>query len=508
MLLLYGRVEIMKGKCIMEYLVTSNEMRAYDTYTIESIGIPSLVLMERAALQTVKKIWEYIKQSDDKGSVLNEIPDKKIRILCVCGTGNNGGDGLCVARLLKEQGITVDAVIIGNPNKLSKETAIQLSVLEKYGVFVGNAMPDNHYDIIVDALFGIGLSRDITGEYREAIEWINNSDAYIISVDIPSGIDADTGKIWGCAVKADETVAVAFKKRGHCLYPGAAYCGNTTVVPIGITELSFAGNPPEMYTYSEPVTTLIPKRKPDGNKGTFGKVLLIAGSAHMAGASLLCAESIYRTGAGMVKIVIPEVIREIVQTRLPEALIQVYGSSEGLSREEEEKLLENNNWADVIAIGPGLGISKSAKRLLEITLKFEKPLVIDADGLNILAAGNEEALWECLKKRSYPTVLTPHMAELAKLLGLATKDVVKDETQATLALAEKSKCIVVGKSARTHVCAQEKPIFLNTAGNDKMATAGVYLHACAGDMAAKEAGDFGRTASDIIGGLLKLHEKN
>lgn len=518
----------------MEYLVTSNEMRAYDTYTIESIGIPSLVLMERAALQTVVRVREAMKSLDACTDFKDGIPHKDFSVLCVCGTGNNGGDGLCVTRLLREQGIEADAVIIGNRDKVSKETAVQLSVLGKYGVIVKNAITDNNYDIIVDALFGIGLTRDICGEYSEAIERINQSAAYKISVDIPSGIDADTGKVWGCAVKADETVAIAYKKRGHFLYPGVTYCGQVTVAPIGITDVSFAGNPPEMYTYTEPVRTLLPERKPDGNKGTFGKVLLVAGSAQMAGAALLCAESIYRTGAGMVKLVIPESIREIIQTRLPEALIQTYSSCDGLNSEEEDSFLQNSNWADVIAIGPGLGFSESAKQLLGYAVSVPKPLVIDADGLNMLAAEqSESSLWSSLKNRVSPTILTPHMGELARLLGLTTKEVVTNETKATVALAKKTKCIVVGKSARTHVCGENNKIFLNTAGNDKMATAGsgdvltgmitallargldaknaaalgVYLHACAGDFAAKEAGVLGITASDIIDGLKRLYEQ-
>lgn len=509
----------------MEYLVTSSEMRAYDTYTIEHMGIPSLVLMERAALSVVDKIKERWQTSARNENCLSAA--RKLRVLCVCGTGNNGGDGLCVARLLREQDIFADAFIVGNRDKMTRETQLQLSVFEKYGANILSEVVWEKYDIIVDALLGIGLSREVSGDYKTAIENINNSDAYIISVDIPSGIDSDNGKVLGCAVKADETIAMAYKKRGHCFFPGSTYCGKITVASIGITDQSFAAKTPQMYTFCNKPQSYLPKRRADGNKGTFGKVLLVAGSGQMAGAALLCAESAYKMGSGMVKLVIPEAIREIVQTRLPEALIQSYASSKGIQYDEACMFDSNTEWADVIAVGPGLGVSESSLALLKRAIDAKKPLVIDADGLNLLASDANGDLWESIKKRAFPTVLTPHMGELAKLLGISTKDVVTDETKATLSLVKKSNCIVVAKSARTHVCADENTIFLNTAGNDKMATAGsgdlltgilasllgqgldafeaatlsVYFHACAGDMAAKEAGCAGILASDMINAI-------
>lgn len=502
----------------MEYLVTSEEMRAYDTYTIEQIGIPSTVLMERAALKTTERILKIINEKNNGNT------GKCERILCVCGTGNNGGDGICVARLLKEQDIEADVVLLGSREKLTKETAMQLSALEAYGIAAEERIPEKEYDIIVDALFGTGLSRNITGDIQTAIEQVNKKQAYKIAIDIPSGIDADTGKVLGCAVKADETVAIAFKKRGHMLYPGCQYAGKIIVAAIGITQKSFHGRYPEMFTYTEPVTDLLPKRIPSGNKGTFGKILIVAGNEQMAGAALLCGESTYRSGAGMVKLMIPDAIREIVQTRLPEALIQTYASENGITEKEREAFLKAAEWADVTAIGPGLGKSQSAFQLLQMALLIKQPLVIDADGLNILAQ-DKQNLWTLLKERKETTILTPHMGEMARLLQKSLQEVVADETKASQELAEQSGCIVVGKSARTHVCRKGMPIFLNTSGNHKMATAGsgdvltgmiaallaakaenaaelgVYLHACAGDAAAEKAGQAGITASDIIRGM-------
>ncbi|MGN1147419.1 MAG: NAD(P)H-hydrate dehydratase, partial [Lachnospiraceae bacterium] len=320
------------------------------------------------------------------------------------------------------------------------------------------------------------------------------------------------------------------------LYPGAAFAGTIKLADIGITERSFQGILPAMYTIKEKPEDLLPKRRADGNKGTFGKLLLVAGSEKMAGAALLCGESAYRMGAGMVKLVIPEKIREIVQERLPEALIQTYDSPAGLQEEEEALFLENSKWADAIAIGPGLSVCESGRRLLELAIAEEtKPLVIDADGLNILSSN--EQLMERLKNRctgsereKAKVILTPHMGELARLLGEPLAQITANETLSTIRLAGSTGSIVAGKSARTHVCEAEQPIFLNTAGNDRMATAGsgdvltgmiaallvqgmepleaavagVYLHACAGDAAAEKAGNVGIKASDIIAGLSLL----
>lgn len=508
----------------MEYLVTGNEMRTYDNNTIHQIGIPALVLMERAALKVAGCVEDELIRR--RGST------HKGKVLCVCGTGNNGGDGLCVARLLAEKGIPVEAVLLGNPERMTEETERQLSILKHFDVTVHKEVPEEAYDVVVDALFGTGLTREITGVLREAVEAVNRKPACRIAVDIPSGINADTGSIMGLAVKADKTVALAFRKRGHCLYPGALYAGEITVADIGITEVSFQGNIPCMYTYTENPKVYLPQRRPDGNKGTFGKLLLVAGSEKMAGAALLAARSAYKAGAGMVKLVIPEKIREIVQSSLPEALIQTYEDHQKLTEEEERLFLENMKWADAIAIGCGLTVCESGKRLLELVVsQGALPLVIDADGLNILAY--EEKLQRCLQescRRGRKAVLTPHMGELARLLHRPIEEITAAEPESTMRAAEETGCIVVGKSARTCVCQTGAPLFLNTAGNDKMATAGsgdvltgmisalvvqgmepqkaacagVYLHACAGDAAVRAAGGAALTATDIIEGLCAL----
>lgn len=505
----------------MSYLVTQEEMRAYDIYTIEHIGIPALVLMERAALAVAERV-EF------------NLQDKKEKVLCVCGSGNNGGDGLALTRLLLDRGIAVQTVFLGDESHAGREVQTQLSILKQYGYELTKEIPHEKYGVVVDAIFGTGLSREVSGAYRQAIETINQMQAYTISVDIPSGLDADTGKVLGSAIEADETVTLAFEKRGLYLYPGPSYAGKIFTADIGITEKSFHNRKPGMYTRKDAPASVWPARRPDGNKGTFGKLLLIAGSEGMAGAALLAGESAYRAGAGMVKLTVPKAIREIVQEKLPEALLCSYEKSTALTTEEEAAFLENCKWAGTLAIGPGLSVCESGRRFLELALQTVKPLLIDADGLNILA--EDENLKQLLKKRQEAggsTVLTPHMGELARLLGKPLVEVTEAEAENTYQAAEEFHCIVVGKSARSYVYEPGGAMFLNTAGNDKMATAGsgdtllgiisaliaqgmdmraaaeagVYLHACAGDAAAEAAKGAGITASDIVRGLSALKEQ-
>ena len=500
-----------------EFLVTAEEMRAYDTYTIESLGIPGAVLMERAALAVTDCVRERLEKKHLAG-----------RVLCVCGIGNNGGDGLCVARQLTDLGIEAEIALIGDPARCSMEASRQLAIVEKYGIPLYTEVPQSEYTIMVDALFGTGLSRAVEGKYKDAIEAMNGSTAIKVAVDIPSGIHTDTGAVLGTAVRAEETVTFAFLKRGLFLYPGAEYAGKVRLAGMGITKRSFQGKAPGMYTLKEPVRNLLPVRDPAGNKGTFGKVLLAAGSNGMAGAALLAGRSAYKAGCGMVKLVVPKQIREIIQTGLPEALLQVYEQADGLHEEEKALFLRNMEWADVIAIGPGLSVCDSGRDMLSLAMTQEKPLLVDADGLNLLAG--DEALCNLIRENGGRVVLTPHMGELARLLHKPLSEVTAAETESAVEAAERFGCTIAAKSARTHVFASGKPVFLNTAGCDRMATAGsgdvlagmlaallaqgmepyeaavcgVYLHARAGEAAAGRAGEGGLTASDIIDGLALL----
>lgn len=508
------------------FLVDAGEMKQYDRYTTDCLGISSSVLMERAALATVQTIREEFGDLSGK------------RILAVCGGGNNGGDGAAVSRLLLDAECRVEVCCIEAEEKCSAETKKQLQILQEYGQEIFPIFPAGEYDIIIDAIFGVGLSRKAEGRYAEWIENINRSGAYVVSVDIPSGIHADSGLCMGCAVNADLTVTFAFLKRGLFIYPGREHAGKVICKEIGITNRSFAGCPPACFTYTgKGDASLFPKRLPAGNKGTFGKLLVAAGSKDMSGASLLCAESAYRVGAGMVKVAAPESNRMILQIALPEALLLTYDEN----HIPAEKLREAWKWSDGIVAGPGMGKGEAAREVLRQLLEeADRSLILDADALNLLAA--ERSLRQLAARRTdlFPDktlVLTPHQGELARLTGKNISELKRDPFKYAKELAEKLHCVVVSKDAATVVCTWEKPFFLNTAGNSGMATAGsgdvlagilggflvqsekagetplewvakgVYLHACAGGQAKKWAGESAMLAGDLIKGLTELSGK-
>lgn len=494
------------------YFVSSAEMKKYDRATIEYFGLPSLVLMERAALAITEQIEERF--------------SKTSRVLIAAGCGNNGGDGIAIGRMLKLHGFSVDFALIGNRQKCSTETEHQIQVAEKYGCLIQSKIPEREYDIVIDALFGIGLSREPKGIFAEAICRINAGSGFVCAVDISSGVNADNGKIEKLAVKADMTVTFGFEKLGHILYPGSEYTGTLICADIGIGTESFLGEGAQIYSFSEQYRRepqrLLPIRKSWGNKGTFGKVLVIAGSKNMSGACELCAKSAYRIGAGMVKVMTSEENREIIQRNVPEALLSAYEEETGPSQEELKADME---WADCVVIGPGIGKGRNAQSCLETVLRCSSlPLVIDADAINLLAESEE--LCGCLRTQTdRQVILTPHIGEFARLYGCSPSEVKEAPFQKTKELADRLHCVVVCKDARTVVAQPTKAaLFLNTTGNDGMATAGtgdvlagmlggllaqgmlqdaaarsgVYLHGILGEQAAKRLGRYAVMAGDLV----------
>lgn len=494
----------------MQYAVSAQEMKQYDQYTISKIGIPALVLMERAAKETVLALLEQQK-----------VMGKKVLVLS--GMGNNGGDGLAVGRMLAALGARVTFLLVGNREKASEETKAQIRILENSGFSMQSNLEGEEYDIVIDALFGIGLSRDLEGVYGgwvQAVNRMRRNGAYVCSVDIPSGICADTGKVMGHAVQADLTVAFAFAKKGELLYPGRKYCGRLEIRDIGIWMQAAKEHKPGAFFYEEKdLPGLIPEREPDGNKGTFGKVLLIAGSRDMCGACILAGSSILRTGAGMVKIIAPECNREIIQRTLPEAMLYSYS---GMPKEAEVK--KALDWADAVVIGPGLGMGDAVRFLLQSVLAYGQiPMVLDADALNM--AGRSPELAGLLKKAGKRAVLTPHPGELLRLLGADKERYFLERMELIEEGLQKFGCVIAAKDAATVVAGlDEDGIFINTSGNDGMATAGsgdvlagiigallarhmscfeaacagVYLHGKAGEAAAARYGRNGMTAGNLV----------
>lgn len=514
----------------MEYLVLQTEMKKFDKNTIEYYKVPSLVLMERAALVTVEQLRK------EKG-------EGKFKVLVVSGCGNNGGDGLAIGRLLFLQGCEVDFVLLGKKEKCSEETLAQLAIVEQYGQKIYDRIPEDEYDIVIDAVFGIGLSREIEGSYKEAIEAINQKNAYVCAVDIPSGVHGDSGQIMGCAVRADLTVTYGFRKLGHCFYPGASCCGKIICGQMGIDDKSFLGQFPKFYTYTDLTDVKLPVRRADGNKGTFGKVLVVAGSDGMCGAALMAAKSVFRMGAGMVRIVTAATNREIIQQALPEAMLTVYESNllekeDAVTDAFEQEFKKALQWADCIVIGPGIGTGKMAKWLLHYCLqKSTLPMVMDADALNLLAEENKtESALSMLReqvqsKHEGKVILTPHLGEFARLYGCSISEAKANLLSYPKQLADKTGCVVVCKDARTIVAGPDKEAqYINTSGNAGMATAGagdvlagvitglfaqgmdvwqaavhgVFLHGLAGDGAARRLGERSMMATDIIEQLTEL----
>lgn len=458
----------------MEYIVDGDEAREIDRIAIKEIGIPSMVLMEKASMAVA-------------GCIMAETELSADRILAVCGTGNNGGDGVAAARLLKESGYDVTVLVLGQKERCSSELQQQLSIAECLDVpiFWDSDSPITEtrlqeYSIIVDAIFGIGLAREVTGKYAQCIRALNASGKDIVSVDIPSGIHAGSGEVLGVAVRATMTVTFGNNKRGLLLYPGTEYAGQVIVADIGFPKKALRQVAPKAFTYTkETVGAYFPERKKRSHKGSYGRVLVIAGSPEMSGACYLASEAAYRMGCGLVQIVTAVQNSSVIRTKLPEAIVTTW--SETVTADEEKAVTEGLHSAASVVIGPGLGQSAGARRLLEILLHEmktmpEKPVVIDADGLNLLA---EMGLYKTLGRQF---VLTPHMREMSRLMECDVADVTGHMVESVM--AQQGGATVVLKDARTLV-GDGTYLYINTSGNSALATGG------SGDV-----------LSGMIGGLL------
>ena len=493
----------------MKYLVNSKEMKRCDAYTMEEIGMPSLVLMERAALLITDELLSLPKEY-------------KKKILVVCGGGNNGGDGLAIARLLYLKGLAVEVLFLGKENRCTEETRSQLQILRAYHVPFKNNLDLESYTTIVDAIFGVGLTRDIEGAYFDTIQRINESKAYVVSVDVPSGVNADNGKIMGIGVKAHETITLAYSKVGLILYPGAEYAGDIKIKDIGITDLGFQKELPKVFTHEKEDLLKIPVRKAYSNKGTYGKVLVIAGSINMSGAAYFSAKAAYLMGAGLVYVYTPLENRQIMQTLLPEAVLITYDTKHF----DPNQIINLMDQCDTVVLGPGLSTKEYAKQLVKVVVEAcEKPLIIDADAINIIAKDGD--LKAKIKKNM---ILTPHLGELARLTELPISSMKEDLIQKTREIQTTLHAVIVCKDTRTVVVGDTPYVYLNTSGNDGMATGGsgdiltgilagllaqkmsvyeastigVYLHGLAGDYVREKKNRYSMIAEDLLNGIIMV----
>lgn len=530
----------------MRYVLDAASMKNVDSYSINTLGIPSVVLMERAALSVTEAI-----ESKVKGNIHTDI-------ICVCGRGNNGADGLAVARQLYLKGYNVDVYII-NSHASTKEFDIQLNIIKNLGIECINSPDFSKYGVIVDALFGNGLSRELAGEARIVVDTINkcstsvrsqytqnsdnNGNRLVVAVDIPSGISASTGVVMGSAVNADITVTFGFVKIGHILYPAASYCGKIIRKDIGFAQYPDMTRDIFTYDYSD-ISDMLPLRKPDGNKGTFGKALVIAGSRLYGGAAVLSSRAAARIGAGLVRTLTHISNRTAVITGNMECIVDTYDTDEecGDFVKNTETLVDKCIcWADVVCIGPGLSMEESAVKLVRsVSAKKNIKKLYDADALNIIAqykieldGSNDDADYEAggnSGNASYKddmsdknVVVTPHIGEMSRLTGLDIAVIKNNPIDTARTYSREHNCVCVLKDARTIVSDGER-VYINMSGNDGMATGGsgdvlsgiitglmaqglttfeasalgVYIHGCAGDEAALSNGKYSMVAGDII----------
>lgn len=521
-------------------ILTAALMRACDDYTINTLGVPSQVLMERAAAGVVS----YLEAHPDL------FPVGEGRVLVLCGSGNNGGDGFAVARFLQEgihghpRRVSVCYGGALNPDgtpdttKMSAECARQYAYAQKalIPVFAPSQVAHSlqHADTVIDALFGIGLDRPVTGALRALIEAVNTVPAPVLAVDIPSGIHGDTGAVMGCAVSATATVTMQALKAGLLLYPGASLCGRLHICDIGV-DLSPSESGTVYLADEYLLSALLSPRDRRSHKGVYGQVSLICGSEGMCGAALLAVRGALRSGAGLVRAITTACNRAVLQGAVPEAIVTTYDPSTPLSG----GLMTHLCACDGAVVGCGLGTSTGALTLLggfldACPIRPDFPVVLDADALNLIA--RHPHLWDTrlLTEGRGQVIITPHPMEMSRLTNKAVPEILLDSAECARALAVERGITVVLKDAHTVIAAPDGEIYICPYGNAGMAkggcgdvlagilgsvavqyraglgqavtlaeltTAGVVLHAMAGDLAADRYGEFSMTPSDLTEAL-------
>ena len=496
-------------------LATKKAINQLDQDAIHQYEIPSLLLMEHAAYG----VFGYLEK---------EHSGKAVTILC--GPGNNGGDGLALARLLYTlTKVKVQVVLLTEKEKLSSDGKVYYGICKCLGVpfydygeereVVEDLIEES--EVVVDALFGTGLTRDITGDFYKVIEKVNMSSAFRVSVDIPSGIHADTAKVLGIAVKADCTLTFQVPKIGHFLYPGLVYTGDLRIVDIGIPKILVEQMACKHYVIDEAmVKNMLPERPTRSNKGTYGKVLMIGGQVGMGGAICLASKAVMKMGAGLVTIAVPETLAFLTQQKVTEAITLPLPEREGhLDEKAANCLKEQLKHFTTIGIGPGIGRSSEILAIMELLLESDKPLVVDADGLYALKPYLHE-----LKARKAPIIITPHPGEMAYLNGESIDDILVHPIESAKSFSERFGIIVVLKIERMIVAFPSGEVYINAKGHTAIAKGGAgdvltgmitgvlaqnrrpvwaallgcYLHADTACDLAKQKGSYSVLPSDLI----------
>ncbi len=511
-------------------ILTSWEMKEIDRTTIEDIGIPGPVLMENAGLKIT-------------GALLERFPDpQKEKIVIIAGKGNNGGDGFVVARHLFNQGAVPEVLLLASKKDVKGDAAINLHIALKMGLPVTEIRKPEDWrrarrrisdaTILIDAIFGTGLLKPLDGLFAQVVQDINKSKAFVVAVDIPSGLSSDTFELIGPCVSADLTVTLAAPKIAHVFSPADEHVGELVIADISVPSFLFDDPALKLETVAdETVKPFFEKRKKDAHKGTYGHLLVVSGSLGKTGAAALAGIGALKMGAGLVTVAtaesaLPAIARsrmELMTEPLPET------PQKTIAREAVPLILARLDGKDALLIGPGISLHPSTADFVRRLLpKVKVPVVIDADGLNNIASDPE-----ILSRLSGPIILTPHPGEFARLVDRSNSDVLKQRLDLAPAFAEKYGVYVVLKGYRTIIAAPDGRTLVNLTGNPGMASGGtgdvlsgmiasqivqepkdilgavlsaVYIHGLSGDFAAGKLGEKAMTAGDIIRYLPKAME--
>ncbi|MEW6381547.1 MAG: NAD(P)H-hydrate dehydratase [bacterium] len=502
-------------------VVTAQQMQALDRYTIEEIGIPGAVLMENAGRQAVAKMEECFPGLH------------QLRVNVVCGKGNNGGDGLVIGRCLSALGVRVHIFLLARVESLSGDAGTNARIARNLDLplteilsaedFANQRGAMTRADILVDAIFGTGLTPPVRGLAAEVIKALNTSGKPIVCVDLPSGLSADASLPQGPHISGTLTVTFALPKLAHLLPPACQSVGQLEIVDIGIPEKAIVRENIQVELI-EPgyVRQCWPHRLPDSHKGTYGHLLVLAGSSGKTGAAYLTSQAAARTGAGLVTLGIPESLNPIMEVKLTEVMTLPLPETEAktFSARAISTLEEMLPRMSALAIGPGIGVHPEALELISWIIRTAQiPLVLDADGINVLAGQAH-----LLKEARQPVILTPHPKELSRLLSIELSQVLADRLTAVRRAAAEFNSYCALKGFRTLIADPEGNVLINPTGNPGMATggtgdvltgiiggllaqklpeiqalaAGVYLHGFAGDLVREQKGECGLLAQDLI----------
>lgn len=501
-------------------VVTAQEMRQIDQQTIEQIGIPGAVLMEHAGSAVVRILREHFPECQ--------------RVGIVVGKGNNGGDGLVVARQLAHAGQPIQIFLVSPPESFAGDALTNLQIAQNLALPITPVLSDGELrglknqlassDLIVDSIFGTGLRGGVHGFIGDVIECINRSGKPVVAIDLPSGLSADTGIAEGVCVQASHTVTVGLPKRGNLIHPGAALTGKLDVVDIGFPSSVIAAQDIQInWTRPSDAARILPPRPTHSHKGTYGRVFVAAGSVGMTGAAALTSAGALRAGAGLVTLGTPKNLNPILEVKLTEVMtLPLPETAEGsLALEAKVDIIEAiERTKPVLAIGPGLSQHPETVSLVHSVIReSDTPTVIDADGINALARSKE-----ILSSLSPQTVLTPHPGEMARLLGGTIEALERDRIGLAQRFAQDHNVTLVLKGAPTVVAREDGEVWINSTGNAGMATGGmgdvltgliaglmaqkisafdaavlgVYLHGLAADLVAEKIGLHGLMAGDVL----------